>query len=301
MQRIWIKPLLIEISKQVGLIDNSNSGVLRVLTQYVNALVSNANHFEYIKTMIIACPSCATQQKLPQDPFDDASSVINCSACGHSWLEARAVEVIETPQESFAETPRETSNLPAQIALPDTDDEAARIARAIQKADEKRRKQQSARRKTIINWSSLAACAALPLFVAVLFPQTVVKALPGSIVLYEKAGMNVNIRGFEINNVTRQYVLVGKTRVLAIKGEITNISKQPKAVPSLHFALLEPSGKKAYSWTLNNLKRKPLGAGGSTSFLTRLASPPKTAEEIQIRFAQNGEMRSNAEHARAQN
>lgn len=249
--------------------------------------------------MIIACPSCATQQTLPDD-VGDAGSVIHCSGCGHSWLEARAVEIVESVGGGTGADDAKPINLPAEISLPDTDHEAARIARAVQLAEEKRARETHIRRKAIARWSGLAVAVVVPFLLALAFPQSVVKALPGTIALYEKAGMKVNIRGLEISNVTRQYVLVGKTRVLAVKGLITNISGSAQTVPSMRFVLRDISGRQVYAWTLNAVSRKALGAGASTSFLTRLASPPKVADEIQIRFALKGEMGSNDAHANIQ-
>ncbi len=247
------------------------------------------NQLEYFDPMLIACPSCSTHHNVPDDHLIADGSMIKCASCGHSWIESRAVEIIDVQPETiknhnFAQTP----NLPAIPVTPDADYEAARIAKAIQQVEEKRLASQRERRTKLRGWLTLAACICAPLIFAGTFPATVVKALPGSIKIYDKLGMNVNVYGFKFANISHQYVLAGKTRVLAIRGEIINISGKEKTVPSIHFTLKDKTGKNVYEWNLKGIARRPLHDGQATSFLTRVASPPKNADDFQIRFATPG-------------
>ena len=255
--------------------------------------------------MIITCPSCATSHNLPDDDFVSDGSIIKCTSCDHSWLEARAIEVIDSIDiENLIQedvTPdhkayRQGSNLPAIPDLPDTDYEAARIAKAVKKAEQKRLAAVARRRARIRGWMTLAACIAAPFIFAGAFPELVVRALPGSIVLYDKAGIEVNIPGFKITNVTHQYLMAGGTRVLAIRGDIVNISGTEKTVPSLRFALRDKNRREVYNWALKTVARRPLKPGLSTSFLTRIAEPPKLADDFQIRFALKGEFAKTASY-----
>ena len=81
-------------------------------------------------------------------------------------------------------------------------------------------------------------------------------------------------------------------RVLSIKGEISNISNSTQKIPWLRFALNDGQPAEVYTWTLDTGAR-PLRAGESTSFVTRVASPPETAKDLQIRFAHRDEIGSN--------
>ncbi len=249
--------------------------------------------------MLIACPSCATHHNVHDDHLAADGSVIKCGSCGHSWIESRAIEVIDvqaetlytpTTEHTMGRAAGQTPNLPAVPTAPDADYEAARIAKAIHDVEEKRSADRKIRRTKQRGWLTLAACICAPLIFAGAFPTTVVKALPGTIKVYNKLGMKVNVRGFKFANISHQYVQAGKTRVLAIRGEIVNVSGDEKTVPSIHFSLNDKMNNKVYEWGLNSVVRRPLRAGEATSFLTRIASPPKTADDFQIRFARPGEI-----------
>ncbi len=255
--------------------------------------------------MIITCPSCATSHNLPDDDFPADGSIIKCTSCDHSWLEARALEVIdsvdvadlihddiEVNHNSFTHTP----NLPAIPHGPDTEYEAVRIAKAVKKAEQRRLTALAKQRAKRRGWMALAACIAAPFAFAGAFPEIVVRALPGSIVVYDKVGINVNIPGFTIVNVTHQYLMAGDTRVLAIRGDIINVSGREQTAPSLRFALRDKNRREVYNWTLNSVARRPLKPGLSTSFLTRVAEPPKLADDFQIRFALKDEIAKTASY-----
>ena len=255
--------------------------------------------------MIIACPSCATHHSLPDDDFASDGSIIKCASCGHSWLEARAVEVIGTSDivdiidadvrtdHSQFDSP---ANLPSIPMAPDTEYEAARIASAVREAEEKRLAAARKRRARIRGWLTLAACITAPVALAASFPEPVVRALPGSIMIYDKVGIPVNIPGFKFANISHQYLLAGGTRVLAIRGEIINMTSKAKTVPSLRFALRNKKGREVYHWSLNGVSRRPLKPGASARFLTRIAEPPKYADDFQIRFALSGEIAKTASY-----
>jgi hypothetical protein len=79
--------------------------------------------------------------------------------------------------------------------------------------------------------------------------------------------------------------------VLAVKGEIANISGGERKIPWLRFGLKADGGGEVYTWTLDAGAR-PLKPGEITSFVTRVASPPETAKNLEIRFAHASEIGS---------
>ena len=119
-----------------------------------------------------------------------------------------------------------------------------------------------------------------------------VAAAPVTIKAYQKLGFDVNIYGLELRRIERQHAIVNGTRVLSIKGDIVNVSDDARKLPWLRFALEDDSGKELYSWTLDTSSR-PLRAGESTGFTTRVQAPPETSTHLKIRFAKANEIGSN--------
>lgn len=148
------------------------------------------------------------------------------------------------------------------------------------------------RRLGLAAWTSLAVLALAPLGGAAAFPEQVVAVFPASIRVYGLVGHDVNIYGIEIRQVDVQNLIVDGRKVIAVKGELANVSAQVRKIPWLRFGLRSGDHTEVYHWTLDTEVR-PLKPGESTSFVTRLASPPEAAENMEIRFARADEIGSN--------
>jgi hypothetical protein len=176
---------------------------------------------------------------------------------------------------------------------PDADREIKRLVDAscaAQEAFEVQRRERQRRRR---GWIAFAAAVAAPFILVALFPEQVVRVAPAAALFYEGAGIAVNIYGLEIRPIDQQHMILDGTHVLAIKGDIVNVSGSDRKVPSLRFILRDRASKDVYAWTVASSIR-PLRPGEMTSFTTRVASPPATAETVQIRFARIDEIGSNA-------
>lgn len=149
------------------------------------------------------------------------------------------------------------------------------------------------RRKRVAAWVGLGVIATAPLLGAVAYPEQVVAAVPATIAFYDWIGHDVNIYGLEIRAVDLQHLMVDGKKVIAVKGELSNVSQTVRKIPWLHFGLRSKDDAEVYSWTLDTEVR-PLKPGETTSFVTRLASPPETARNLKIRFARADEIGSNA-------
>ncbi len=234
--------------------------------------------------MIIACPSCATQYDLPPSRFAAEGTMINCSACRHSWIEGHAVEVKTV-------SPRSLPVVMEQAFEPDQD--VRRIMEASREARERFAMKRRQRRQRLRGWAALAAALALPVMLAAIFPETVVRAAPSAIGAYKALGWSVNVYGLDLRRIEIQHLLDKGTRVLAVKGEIANISGGDRKIPWLRFGLDDGGGSELYRWTLDSGAR-PLRPGEITTFVTRIASPPDGARTVQIRFAHADEIGLNA-------
>lgn len=231
--------------------------------------------------MIVSCPSCATRYEMPDQHLGPEGMSVRCRACGYRWVEGRAVQVIDVSPAAapsrYAESDREAERLI----------EAAQLAREAHLAN--RRRAVAERRA----WACFAAALVLPVMFLAFYPDIVVRAAPAAARLYEKAGIKVNIYGLEVQRVQQEHVIVDGIRVLAIKGEIVNISGVDRKIPALRFGLRSPGEGELYAWTVESAMR-PLRPGETTTFSTRVASPPEAAQKVEIRFARLDEIGSNA-------
>jgi hypothetical protein len=220
---------------------------------------------------------------MPEQRISTDGMAISCASCGHRWIESRAIEIVDI-------SPR---NLPTVIEHGfEPDSEVKRLVEASKRAKEVFASKKRQRLKRLRGWAILAACVLAPLSAAASFPGIVVNIAPITIRAYDAIGYSVNIYGLEVRRIEQQHAIVDGTRVLTIKGEITNISNSSQKLPWLRFGLSDGQKQEVYSWTLDTGAR-PLRAGETTNFVTRVASPPETAKNVQIRFAHANEIGSN--------
>jgi hypothetical protein len=236
--------------------------------------------------MIVSCPSCATEYDLPKPVGSDAT-IMRCGACGHGWIEAHGTDVSDLV----------AVNADERVAAQGEDDsdarvmaEARKIARAARMAEQKAKAKRERRMAQLRGWAGLAAGICLVLGGMVTFPEHIVQAAPATAKIYSLAGKNVNIYGLAISGVEQQYMIVGGQPVLALRGQISNITGEDQRVPPLRFILMDAEGRELHAWTLNSAGKGPIGAGVASAFVTRLAAPPEGVDSVEIRFAKPGEL-----------
>jgi hypothetical protein len=190
------------------------------------------------------------------------------------------IDIVETPLRRLARTVEHDDG-------PEL--EASRLAQLARNAQEEHRIQLFKRRRRLQQWVVFGSFVVAPFMAAAFMPETVVAAAPISIKAYEALGYNINLYGLEVRGVEREHIIMDGQRILAIKGQISNLDTSIRKIPWLRFALLGPTGEELYTWTLDTASQ-PLRPGESTSFVTRLSSPPEAAQDLQIRFARVDEI-----------
>lgn len=221
--------------------------------------------------------------------------MVRCVECGHNWIESRPTEIIDISPRPVPASPSTSVPAPVVAPGPDEDREIRRLTEAARLAREEFVAGQRRRRRRLAGWATFGLAAVSPFLAAFAMPETTVRLFPASMRVFDQAGMKVNIYGLEVRRVEQQHVIVDGTRVLSIKGEIVNVSDQDRKVPSLRFTLQDAASAAVYAWTLDAGIR-PLRPGEMTTFTTRVASPPETAENVQIRFAHSDEIGVNPGH-----
>jgi len=129
----------------------------------------------------------------------------------------------------------------------------------------------------------LAGVAIAVAVAAVQFREDVVRSLPSTAGLYALAGMPVNLRGLEFSGITQRRDFDDGLPVLIVEGEIHNLEEASLPVPALRFSLRGQGGSEIYAWTIEP-RQKIIEAGATMTFRTRLASPPRNADDMLIRF-----------------
>ena len=234
--------------------------------------------------MIVRCPSCATRYDIADHVQGSSAFTVSCRSCGQSWKEHAVVDIVEVPSRAVARVfdYREEPEFDVQ-----------RLVEAAKNAQEEFALKRTKRFKRAGGWASLGLFVLAPFISAALMPETVVMAAPATIKVYEKLGYNVNVYGLDIRHVEQQNTIVDGAHVLMIKGEISNSTDSVRKIPSMRFALHNDGPQELYSWTLDTSAR-PLRPGETTTFITRVASPPELAKNLKIRFAHLDEIGSKA-------
>ncbi|MEQ8283757.1 MAG: DUF3426 domain-containing protein [Parvibaculum sp.] len=106
---------------------------------------------------------------------------------------------------------------------------------------------------------------------------------PATTKVYAAVGAPVNLRGLEFRNVAYERQEEEGLPVLAVSGEIVNVSGKTVALPRLRVGLRDDEQRELYHWTLA-LGQNELPPGEATNFITRLSSPPVEARDIEVRF-----------------
>jgi Zn ribbon nucleic-acid-binding protein len=240
-------------------------------------------------TLLVNCPACASRNHLSARQARGLDDVM-CRVCGHRWTEVETIEAVDV-------TNRPPRRLPQVIEHDEAPElEARRLADLAREAKEQFAAERANIRRSWRNWAVFTAFLMSPLAAAALLPEAVVSAAPISYKAYRALGLDVNVYGLEIRRIESQHAIVDGERILTVKGEISNVDNDIRKIPWLRFALLDPAGKELYAWNLDTGAR-PLRAGETTGFTTRVQAPPELAQNLKIRFAKAAELVSDAAKA----
>lgn len=116
---------------------------------------------------------------------------------------------------------------------------------------------------------------------------------PATTKVYAAVGEEINLRGLEFRNVAYERQTEEGLPVLAITGEVVNITEKRVALPRLRVGLRDENQNELYHWTFA-LDETALPPNEAASFITRLSSPPPESRDIEIRFADISGMVSDA-------
>jgi predicted Zn finger-like uncharacterized protein len=234
--------------------------------------------------MLIVCPNCAKSYHIARVTIGAAGRDVQCSKCFTRWHSGAA-------EESGAGhgdwTPAVSEDVgAAMIEGGATSRKGADSYEAtfggVRKSPPPKAMNPAAARSA--GWQ-LGACAGL-LGLAmggVAAREAVVLHLPQMGAAYAAIGLPVNLQGISFGPLQAKLDEAGGG-VLSVEGTVTNMRARAVTVPEIVASLKGPDGREVYAWRAT-VPKANLGAGETTSFRTRLSTPPSNAQKIVLRFA----------------
>jgi len=269
--------------------------------------------------MIITCPECATRYQIDASSFPDEGRDVKCTSCANIWFQdfesltpaelPLDTQDSETPVKSpeFAKPAPDQSedqshgedeesdfdgDMSQEIApeeLPETktslsiEQEASRLMKSAQSLKSEKKRDQSQKKSAATKFILLVCSFIILGALAVKYRVPVVKKVPETAFIYNKVGLPVNIRGLEFAGVEAVRDFQNGIPVLAIEGEILNVTSKVQNLSSLRYALYNDSAQEVYHWVVP-LQFKTLGPNTSVPIAARLAAPPAEASKLEVRF-----------------
>jgi len=234
--------------------------------------------------MILTCTSCDTRYSVDGSKFPAAGRTVRCAKCGNSWHQAgeMAESAPESPAPVVDAAPETPVSEPVDGGFSPTRNFAPPSVVPEPKAP------LAPKLAIVAGWIGLFAVVLLIAFAAVKYRQHIASIWPQSAGVYNGLGLPVNTSGLDFRKLDYRRETEDGQVVLAVSGEIVNTSSRQLPVPQTVRVTLSGADKRElYHWTF-----KPnvtvLAPGQSAPFLTRLASPPSAARNLDVSFPKDG-------------
>ncbi len=237
--------------------------------------------------MILTCPACATRYQADEAKFPAAGRQVRCAKCGHAWHQPGPVaEVAPLPASEPDPVLEASSTAPAAVAdggfRPESTSRSS--TRSMMPAP-KERKPILPMLGIALGWIGLIGVVLLIGLSAVRYRQEITVIWPQSAGVYSRLGMNVNTHGIDFVHVDYHRESEDGQVVLAVTGSIVNNGARELPVPQIiRITLSDAVNHELYHWDYTPTVRT-LKPGQTTSFMTRLSSPPASARHLDVRFA----------------
>jgi predicted Zn finger-like uncharacterized protein len=231
--------------------------------------------------MILTCPACSTRFTVDAAALGTTGKRVRCGSCKHVWHQAPPA--VEVEDEAPPPMPKAVAAEPA-ASTPRVDAEGAPLHPPISSARTPRQPRRTG--SAGLAWSLLALVVILVVGGSVVGKDAIMEAWPESERLYAAFGMTNPAAGdgLELRKVSWKREGEGDTPVLAIDGEVANISKGVRSVPKIRAALVSKDGKELQSWVFAPPKVN-LIPGESVPFHTEVKNPPDGADQLTMVFS----------------
>lgn len=239
--------------------------------------------------MLIDCPHCAASYHIARSTLGQSGRKMRCATCRQIWLVQAREENDDTLDDRRIKPPQPLEDESSGIEINALASSSKAVAPSYEElyGETPARQTRLARKAWKVprpSFGLLAVLLTLALGMGAVGKRAaIVRFAPGSAGLFAAIGLPVNLIGLDLAHVTSLFIGEGALRVLAVEGEIKNLSRQPADVPLLQLAVRGRDGREIYGWTTNAPKSR-LDAGETMQFRARLAAPPENARDVTVRF-----------------
>ncbi len=211
--------------------------------------------------MILTCPSCSTRYLIDPASLGVTGRVVRCARCSHSWS--------ETPPEDM---PKRVDVLPP-----------AEKVRPIPPGSNLPALRKSGTGRAWAGWAALFAVVVGVAASSLLARDQIIAVWPDAARLYASFGLDEHAaaRVLVVRNVQQDSFAEDGQRIVAVTGEIVNISGQRLNVPRVVIQVLDGAGKVIMS-IFADPANSALSAGAMTVFSSRMIDPPRNATSLNV-------------------
>jgi predicted Zn finger-like uncharacterized protein len=240
--------------------------------------------------MILTCASCATRYYADDALIGPNGRSVRCASCGHTWFAEPQLVLHDAsaPAASGRRPPltREQVERMRRQAPAEAVSAASSAARYRQMQAERIRRDR--RRAAVVAWGATGAAMAATAAGAVALRDDVAGMWPESASAFTALGLDVNLYGLEIYDLTVTREFDGPTPVLLVSGEVRNIGRDDKSAPPIRLTLRDQEGHAVFD-IVHTIPPATIAAGGATPFAVRLANPPMDAVDLEASFLAPGQ------------
>jgi predicted Zn finger-like uncharacterized protein len=241
--------------------------------------------------MILTCPECSTRYLIEPTVLGTEGRMVRCSKCDNTWVQTpvedaadpvEAAEDVDTEQQATEDGAAEEATTEEVDPFEAAAERRARRAAAAAPAAGRERRSRAA----AVLWTLLIMSMVGVLGAGFVLRDNVIQMWPAAEQLYRMAGLERAApgAGLGFRNVSWKASSQGDDRLLTIKGEVANISKDVLTVPDIQGVLFDKNNRELQRWTFKAPEGRLL-PGENVAFSTELKNPAAGYSRLTIVFA----------------
>ncbi len=255
--------------------------------------------------MILTCPSCASSYFVEDDKIGPVGRTVRCASCGERWM-ARLEDTADLGPDAQAWSADVTDSLAPSSSNPafaPSDDEdsfddaladqtdqdgnpspipsAAKTAAQAAKAAQTKSRPKPAMQGLV--WALAGLVLASLVVLAAMFRTSIVQVWPKSASAYALVGLAINPTGLVFEKVKAVRVLQDGRAALRVSGAVRNIEEEPRDLPPIRIALLDPQGNEVMV-QIGRMDGVTIPPRQDRFFATVLIDPPTQSRDLSLTF-----------------